>query len=67
MRMAMLGIGMAVGAGTDIAMDAADVVLMQSSLTDAVTAMCTMYPDLPRRMKRDGKKVIQRTQKMMHL
>ena len=32
-------IGMAVGAGTDIAMDAADVVLMQSSLTDAVNAI----------------------------
>lgn len=32
-------IGMAIGAGTDIAIDAADVVLMQSSLTDAVNAL----------------------------
>ena len=32
-------IGMAIGAGTDIAIDAADVVLMHSSLTDAVNAI----------------------------
>lgn len=32
-------IGMAIGAGTDIAIDAADVVLMQSSLNDAVNAI----------------------------
>lgn len=32
-------IGMAIGAGTDIAIDAADVVLMQSSLMDAVNAI----------------------------
>lgn len=32
-------IGMAIGAGTDIAIDAADVVLMQSSLTDATNAI----------------------------
>ena len=38
MRMAMLGIGMAVGAAA------------------AATAMCTLYPDIPRRMKRDGKR-----------
>ncbi len=49
MRMAMLGIGMAVG------------------MAAAATAMCTMYPDIPRRMKRDGKKVIQKTTRMMHL
>ncbi len=49
MRMAMLGIGMAVGAAA------------------AATAMCTLYPDIPRRMKRDGKKVIQKTQRMIHL
>ena len=49
MRMAMLGIGMAMGAAA------------------AATAMCTLYPDIPRRMKRDGKKVLQKTTKMMHL
>jgi hypothetical protein len=49
MRMAMMGIGMAVGAAA------------------AATAMCTLYPDIPRRMKRDGKKVIQKTQRMMHM
>ncbi|MBQ6236387.1 MAG: hypothetical protein IJK54_10765 [Clostridia bacterium] len=49
MRMAMLGIGMAMGAAA------------------AATAMCTLYPDIPRRMKRDGKKVIQRTTRMMHI
>ncbi len=49
MRMAMLGIGMMMGAAA------------------AATAMCTLYPDIPRRMKRDGKKVIQKTQRMMHL
>ena len=32
-------IGMAIGAGTDIAMDAADVVLMKSNLTDAAAAI----------------------------
>lgn len=32
-------IGVAIGAGTDIAIDAADVVLMKSSLTDMVTAI----------------------------
>ena len=49
MRMAMLGVGMAVGAAA------------------AATAMCTLYPDIPRRMKRDGKKIIQKTQRMMHI
>ncbi|MBR5371651.1 MAG: HAD-IC family P-type ATPase, partial [Oscillospiraceae bacterium] len=32
-------VGMAIGTGTDIAMDAADAVLMQSRLTDAVSAI----------------------------
>ena len=49
MRMAMMGIGMAVGAAA------------------AAAAMCTLYPDIPRRMKRDGKKMMQKTQRLMHL
>ena len=32
-------IGVAIGAGTDIAMDSADVILMKSSLLDVVTAI----------------------------
>ncbi len=32
-------IGIAIGAGTDVAMDSADVILMKSSLSDAVTAI----------------------------
>lgn len=32
-------VGMAIGAGTDVAMDSADIVLMKSDLRDAVTAM----------------------------
>ena len=49
MRMAMMGIGLAVGAAA------------------AATAMCTLYPDISRRMKRDGKKVFTKAQRMMHM
>ncbi len=37
--LARASVGMAIGAGTDVAIDCADVVLMKSRLTDAVTAM----------------------------
>ncbi len=33
----------------------------------AVTAMTSMYPDLPRRMKRDGKRVVQAGKRMCGL
>lgn len=33
-------VGMAIGAGTDVAMESADIVLMKSDLRDAVTAVC---------------------------
>ncbi len=33
-------IGIAIGAGTDVAMDAADVVLMKSKLSDVPSAIC---------------------------
>jgi len=37
--LARASVGMAIGAGTDVAIDCADVILMKSRLTDAVTAM----------------------------
>ena len=30
----------------------------------AAAAVCTMYPDIPRRVKRDGKRMIKRTKQM---
>ena len=32
-------VGMAIGAGTDVAMESADIILMKNDLRDAVTAM----------------------------
>ena len=37
--LAAADVGMAIGAGTDIAMESADIILMKSDLSDAVTAM----------------------------
>ena len=36
-------IGIAIGAGTDVAIDAADIVLMKSRLTDVPAAICLLY------------------------
>ncbi|KAF9619508.1 hypothetical protein IFM89_007256 [Coptis chinensis] len=38
-RLVLLEVGMAIGAGTDIAVEAADIVLIQSNLEDVITAI----------------------------
>ena len=46
--LAAADVGMAIGAGTDVAIDAADIVLMKSNLEDVITAIDLSHKTLTR-------------------
>ena len=46
--LAAADVGMAIGAGTDVAIDAADIVLMKSNLEDVITAIDLSHKTLSR-------------------
>lgn len=46
--LAAADVGMAIGAGTDVAIDAADIVIMKSSLEDVITAIDLSHKTLSR-------------------